>query len=441
MNTNIEQQLQLGKKATLTLQEKESIRHEIVRAMQVPSPIAILSPFMKHFNWMFFTKATAIAVIVLLVGGSSLTYASENALPGDLLYPVKIHVKEEIEVSFANTPMQKVTIQKERIERRISEVKTLKATGALTPKKVESVTIAFVDHAKELNQNIDELQSEGNNEAVLNVTSSLLPALVEFQKDSASNPVIADATATLPPVVPEPTTIGFTEEGIKITTTQDEPTNASTTEALPADTIANLVVDTTTTSIPTIDLSAAITAEVVKMQAQQTETLSAPSAIGNPEIPEIQGTSDGTVPPLHGIPVPQVIHTTTEVTNTLPVSIKTKIDAKIALTPTKTGTLSGKITSSKDCNPTGTTCAIIQDYSLFNIVIYSADGKKFIAGTSPDTYGNFQIDLAPATYAISMEPIIGTTIPPLPVIVPITNSLTTFVTIENILSTPTLIGQ
>jgi hypothetical protein len=440
MNNRIEKQLQLGKKATLTLQEKESIRYEIVRAMQATRSMSILSPYMKHFNWMFFTKATAIAVIVLLVGGSSLTYASENALPGDLLYPVKIHVKEEIEVSFANTPMQKVTIQKERIERRISEVKTLKATGTLTAEKVESVTIAFVDHAKELNQNIDELQSEGNTEAVLNVTSSLLPALVEFQKDSASNPGIADATATLPPEVPEPSTFGSTESGMKITATQNNM-NASTTEALPSDTIANLTVDTTTTSIPTMGLSAVITAEVVKMQAQQTETLSAPSIIANPETPEMNGTSDNAAPTLHGVPMPQVINTTTEVTNTLPVSINTKINAKIALTPTKTGTLSGKITSSEDCNLNGTTCAMIQDYSLFNIVIYSADGKKFIAGTSPDTYGNFQIDLAPATYAISMEPIIGTTMPPLPVIVPITNSLTTFVTIQNIPTTPISVGQ
>ncbi len=440
MNNRIEKQLQLGRKATLTLQEKESIRHEIVRTMQATRSMPILSPYMKHFNWMFFTKATAIAVIVLLVGGSSLTYASENALPGDLLYPVKIHVKEEIEVSFANTPMQKVTIQKERIERRISEVKTLKATGALTAEKVESVTIAFVDHAKELNHNIDELQSEGNTEAVLNVTSSLLPALVEFQKDSASNPGIADTTATLPPDVPEPTTFGSTERSMKITATQNDM-NASTTAALPADTIPNLTVDTTTTSIPTMGLSAVITAEVVKMQAQQTETLSAPSIIANPEISEMKGTSDSTVPPLHGSPMPQVINTTTEVTNTLPVSINTKINAKIALTPTKTGTLSGKITSSEDCNLNGTTCAMIQDYSLFNIVIYSADGKKFIAGTSPDMYGNFQIDLAPATYAISMEPIIGTTMPPLPVIVPITNSLTTFVTIQNIPTIPISVGE
>jgi hypothetical protein len=227
---------------------------------------------------------------------------------------------------------------------------------------------------------------------------------------------------------------------MKITATQNNM-NASTTEALPSDTIANLTVDTTTTSIPTMGLSAVITAEVVKMQAQQTETLSAPSIIANPETPEMNGTSDNAAPTLHGVPMPQVINTTTEVTNTLPVSINTKINAKIALTPTKTGTLSGKITSSEDCNLNGTTCAMIQDYSLFNIVIYSADGKKFIAGTSPDTYGNFQIDLAPATYAISMEPIIGTTMPPLPVIVPITNSLTTFVTIQNIPTTPISVGQ
>lgn len=75
----------------------------------------------------------ALSLVLVLTVGTSTTYAAEGALPGDTLYPVKIHVNESVQGALAVSDEAKVLWHATRVERRLAEAEALAAKGRLTP--------------------------------------------------------------------------------------------------------------------------------------------------------------------------------------------------------------------------------------------------------------------------------------------------------------------
>lgn len=80
----------------------------------------------------YFQPAFAAVFAVLMIG-SGTSYAAENALPGDVLYPIKTVVNEGVRAAIAVSPTAQVEWQTERVSRRLSEVQVLAEKDALTP--------------------------------------------------------------------------------------------------------------------------------------------------------------------------------------------------------------------------------------------------------------------------------------------------------------------
>ena len=123
----------------------------------VPGPLpGVSSFFMRH------SMPAFAAVFVLVIGGGTAA-AAEGALPGDILYPVKVHVNEEMRATLATTPKAKADWQVSRAERRLEEAATLALSG-----KLDDVTRAELDtnldaHVKVATEN--RIQLEDENEA------------------------------------------------------------------------------------------------------------------------------------------------------------------------------------------------------------------------------------------------------------------------------------
>ena len=270
---DIESIFKKAKDSKMTPEEKDLMRFRVLSYTNTYKHYksSVLSPYLQNiksvWNFQGFAKVTASALIVILIGAGSLTYASEQTLPGDLLYPIKIHVKEEIEVSLASTAVKKVNVQKERIEKRIEEVKEIQKTGELTEKQTETIKEAFVDQAKDLNDSFDELQASGQEEVVVAVAEDLLPTLVEF-KTEAEKINTAESedtdTSTEEEILPE-------DIYIATETTQIDSTEVSTlseiTEPEAGDTFAIEFQDLTS------NLSEIVMIETQKIQAQATESM------------------------------------------------------------------------------------------------------------------------------------------------------------------------
>ena len=250
-----ETQLTKGKRVRLSEREKAVHRQALLHAMRT-TPQATPSPFVV-VSWITHSMVLRVAALILIVataGVSTLTYASANSLPGDTLYPIKVHVKEEIEVTLAKTPEAKAKVQTKRIEKRINEVKTLKEKGTLTRAKAEVVKTAIAEHATELKENVTELNGEGKGEVAQNVTKELAVSVALLQdkeqpqadtttlsmnaSEDANAKIIADETPTENPDA-RVLTINESED-TSIGAFDLENDTASTVDALVSTTVANI---------------------------------------------------------------------------------------------------------------------------------------------------------------------------------------------------------
>lgn len=77
------------------------------------------------------TTLTSVAMAVILLVGGGAAYAAENALPGDLLYPIKVHITEPVISRLTLTASQRAHWNIRTIERRLNEADAL-AVGSGT---------------------------------------------------------------------------------------------------------------------------------------------------------------------------------------------------------------------------------------------------------------------------------------------------------------------
>lgn len=134
--------------------------------------------------WKSFAGAFTVLLAIVIPA------LAENSVPGDILYPVKVSVTEEIRSSLSFNTYEKVNWETTRMERRISEARLLAQAGKLTP-QVEADVLAAVQNHKQAAEN--EIATLRNSDAegatlaqltlatVLDVQSSVLKA-----DDSAS---------------------------------------------------------------------------------------------------------------------------------------------------------------------------------------------------------------------------------------------------------------
>lgn len=89
-----------------------------------------------------FAKSTMpILVILGLLMGGSASFAAENTVPGEVLYPVKVHVNETVRGTFAVTPKAKAEWEVRLVERRLEEVEEL-ATDTDVSEEVRQIASA-----------------------------------------------------------------------------------------------------------------------------------------------------------------------------------------------------------------------------------------------------------------------------------------------------------
>lgn len=60
----------------------------------------------------------AVVFFVFVLGSGGTSYAAQGALPGDVLYAIKIHVNELVETKLATTQVAKAEVQAVLAERR-----------------------------------------------------------------------------------------------------------------------------------------------------------------------------------------------------------------------------------------------------------------------------------------------------------------------------------
>ena len=179
----------------LTKQESADMRGEMLSYMKehpaAVSPVRKSDPIRhsmgigKHFpirllvthNRMF--AGILLAIVAALSGGT--VFAAQGALPGDMLYPIKVNVNEEVRGAFTLNTEAKVAWETTLAERRSHEAATLVTEGTLDEDVAADLSARLATHLDKAESLMAELEAKGNLEAAANAQSRL-EALLNVQQ-------------------------------------------------------------------------------------------------------------------------------------------------------------------------------------------------------------------------------------------------------------------
>lgn len=129
----------------MSVAEKSAMKAAI---FGTPSPApAHPSPYVFASLFSYNMRMSLAGLLLFMLAGSGTVSAAQGALPGDILYPIKLAVNEKVEVALAPNASAKVEVQVRLAGRRVAEAQTLAAQGRLDEKTANLLTDDFNEHA------------------------------------------------------------------------------------------------------------------------------------------------------------------------------------------------------------------------------------------------------------------------------------------------------
>lgn len=157
--------LQATMALSLTTEEKTDIRRALQNAVYAdPAP----APWWEFLRAPARLQGLALAMLLLVgASGGGIVYAAEYALPGDMLYGVKLHVNEAFRTRLTGSPEERAKWAVERLRRRMDELHRLQARGTAETE----LDVAIGDHietaAHQVETEIDALPAAAAERAAL----------------------------------------------------------------------------------------------------------------------------------------------------------------------------------------------------------------------------------------------------------------------------------
>lgn len=178
----------------LTKEEKASMRANIMRFAD-EHPIAPQAPAVSPYvfsSWVRVRTPVMALCAVLLLAGGGMSAAARTALPGDLLYPMKVEVNERVEAALALSSEAKAQVEARQAFRRLDEVEQLADRGSLTDETNATLRARFEEKADALDKRLAALDESGNPD-----TAAEVHAKVEAGLDARFNALVSiSATKT-----------------------------------------------------------------------------------------------------------------------------------------------------------------------------------------------------------------------------------------------------
>lgn len=189
------------KKMNMAQNEKDKVRGHILAAMNnypVRNSNQSRHILRKAYGGnLFITKnfmyTKVIIALVILLGGGGTVAAAENSLPGSPLYPVKIHVNENVRGALAVTAEQQARWDARVIERRMQEAAKLSADGTLSAEVETELQADVKEHTESMKENFVKLESRGDVQVRNDIAAELDGVLKAYTGTSATVDSIINA--------------------------------------------------------------------------------------------------------------------------------------------------------------------------------------------------------------------------------------------------------
>nr|MBP6869251.1 hypothetical protein [Candidatus Paceibacterota bacterium] len=129
--------------------------------------------------------AFGVAVLAFFAVGTGITYASQNALPGDALYGIKVAIAEPIEAVAYQEPQEKALWRNVIVERRLHEATLLEQSGKLDQAREAEVALQVEIALDSSEEAITLVEVQGDVSTAEVLRASLASSLRSFaDKDS-----------------------------------------------------------------------------------------------------------------------------------------------------------------------------------------------------------------------------------------------------------------
>lgn len=166
MNKIEEQLQQTLSSISLSHTEREDVRAALLSEMErSPLPASFQQSGSSRFTKITHKKFMPIALLIALLMSGSVSYAAEGTAPGDTLYPVKIHLNEQVRGAFALSDVQKAQLEVKLAEERLKEAERLAGENRLDATTTEQLRADFSEHRSRADRHIESLKGEDSEHA------------------------------------------------------------------------------------------------------------------------------------------------------------------------------------------------------------------------------------------------------------------------------------
>lgn len=201
MFNNLKKEIKELMKVELSKTEKDELRSDLLSYMEFhPVMEAELNrPIMYRsiLEVLIINRTMPIALLIAILFSGGVSFAAERALPGDVLYPVKVNVNEEVRGLIALNQEGKAEWESKRAERRLEEAEKLAISGELKAEIIAKLEDNFEEHADKVEERIAKLEEKGNIEAAERLSSALEIALDSHDRVIATLSASSTATSSL----------------------------------------------------------------------------------------------------------------------------------------------------------------------------------------------------------------------------------------------------
>jgi hypothetical protein len=372
------------------LQIRGHLEHLVGPLAETPSPYytKTSSPYL---SFSFFSrKMVSLALLLVIVGGSGLTYAAELSLPGDALYPVKLNVNENVKGAFMYSTTAEAYWNETLVEKRLEEINTLKVENKLTKERAAIAEKAFVAQSTQLANSIKKLKKAGNHDVAAKVTQKIVPELENYSQIAALTQT-ATTTVQLKTTAPMMATTMLVATGTPATTTSD--TTTPTEGADVATATAYTKTDEGQEMSLEIESQATIEMKLAeKISAQAKVFTDANTGVNTDEEKEPAKENQDTENTLEDKDVSTPTTTTTENSPETTPAVEEK-----------TGIISGKIEIVKCIGIKETACTNLTDNLVSRTLILYGSEKKVAAEIILNKDGGFTATVPEGTYMLDMK--------------------------------------
>src|SRR3989344_1687469 len=190
-----EKSMKQARQERLSDDEKNAIRQSIlnfisnnpVRIEMTPRPNSwpfnLIQGESNIFSYKLNLAATmAILLIIAVLTGGGVTLGAEKSLPGDILYPVKIGLNEEVRGWLSISDEAKGKWEVERAQRRLEEAENLASSGYLDNETRAVIESNFEAHSEKVRDRIIKFENKENFNAAVDVSSNFEATLKAHEK-------------------------------------------------------------------------------------------------------------------------------------------------------------------------------------------------------------------------------------------------------------------